>query len=185
MKAFKKAEKVGRQSWLAGVGLIDTGRTVAADKLDKLYVESNAFVADLLEKGESINTELKRKVEANVMIDDKIAALKAKLGMQSESRDIQLERLSNKVDDLIDVVAKLAQKKAAEKEAAAKAATAKPAAKKAPAKTASTEKAAAPASATKAPAKRTTTRKPAARKAPAKSTTTRARKPAQSTPKES
>lgn len=180
MKAMKKAEQVGRQSWLASVGLLETSRSVAADKLDKIYVDGNAFVNALVDKGVSIENELKQKVEAKAMIEEKIAALKAKLGMASESRDIQLERLSNKVDDLIEVVAKLAQQKAAEQAKPAakpKTTTRKPAAtapkaeaekkpaatraRKTPAKPAAKAPAtkAAPKTAAKAPAKTTRTRK--------------------------
>ena len=155
MKAVKKLENLGRQTWLASIGAYNTSWDAATDKLDKFYVDGNAFVQDLMEKGESLESNLQAKFKARTMIDEKIAALRAKLGMQSENRDQQLEKLSAKVDDLIEVVAKLAEQKAAEKTAAKTASEAKPAAK--------------------------TTRKPAARKTAAKPATKTAAKPAAKT----
>jgi len=177
MKAAKTVEQAGRKSWLASVGAYSESVEKSTEKLDKLYVDSNAFIQDLISRGESVETQLKAKFSINTkgkaMLEDKIAMLKAKLGMQSESRDIQLEKLSNKVDNLIEVVAKLAQQKAAEKTAA------KPAAK-APTKTttkATTKTAATKASAPKAKpaAKKPAATKATAAKAPAKP---RVRKPA-------
>lgn len=178
MKAVKTVEQAGRKSWLASVGAYSESLEKSTDKLDKLYVDSNAFIQDLILRGESVETQLKAKLNMNTkgkaMLEDKIAMLKAKLGMQSDSRDIQLEKLSNKVDNLIDVVAKLAQQKAAEKTAAKPAAKtpAKTTAAKATTKTAATKASAAKA---KPAAKKPAATKASAAKAPAKP---RTRKPA-------
>lgn len=162
MKAAKTIEQASRKTWLASVGAYGESVEKSTDVLDKLYVDGNAFVHDLISRGESVEAQLKAKLnvtlKGKVMLEDKIAMLKAKLGLHSDSRDIQLEKLSTKVDNLIEVVAKLAQQKAAEKSAA------KPATKtttaKAPAKPA-------------AKAASTTSAKPAAKKpAESKKTTT-------------
>ena len=154
---------MAHKTWLVGVGAYDSGREKAADKIDQLFVESSQFVNELLEKGESIETQIQEKLEARKMLKDKISALKAKLGFGNENRDQQIDMLTQRVDSLIEVVAKLAQQKAAEKKATTT--------KKAPAKKAA--KPAAKATATKATAK--TAAKPAAKttatKAPAKTAT--------------
>ena len=168
---------MAHKTWLVGVGAYDSGREKAADKIDQLFVESSQFVNELLEKGESIETQIQEKLEARKMLKDKISALKAKLGFGNENRDQQIDMLTQRVDSLIEVVAKLAQQKAAEKKAtttkkAPAKKAAKPAAKatvtKATAKTAA--KPAAKTTATKAPAKTATkpAAKAAAKKAPAK-----------------
>ena len=183
MKAAKTVEQAGRKSWLASVGAYSESVEKSTEKLDKLYVDSNAFIQDLISRGESVETQLKAKFSINtkgkVMLEDKIAMLKAKLGMQSESRDIQLEKLSNKVDNLIEVVAKLAQQKAAEKTAAKPAAktTTKTTTTTTTATIATTKTAATKASAPKAKpaAKKPAATKATAAKAPAKP---RVRKPA-------
>ena len=132
MKVVKKLETVGRQTWLAGFGAYDAGREMASEKFDRVFVNSSAFINSLLTKGESLETQLQEKLKVRNMIDEKIAALRAKLGMRSESRDQQLDNLSNKVDELIDVVAKLAHQKTVAKPAAKKAATPKKAVAKKP-----------------------------------------------------
>ena len=172
---------MAHKTWLLGVGAYDSGREKTADKIDQLFVEGSQFVNELLEKGESVETQIQAKLEARNMLKDKISALKAKLGFGNENRDQQIDMLSQRVDNLIEVVAKLAQQKAAEKKATTASATKKAPAKKAAKPTtkatatkASAKTAAKPAaktSATKAPAKtaaKTTATKAAAKKAPAK-----------------
>jgi hypothetical protein len=164
LNSVKKTVALAQKTWLAGIGAYDSGREKAANKFDQLFVDGSAFVNDLLEKGESVETQIQAKLEARKMLKDKISALKSKLGFGNENRDQQIDMLSQRVDSLIDVVAKMAQQKAAETKALAKTAT-KPAAKatvtKAPAKTAT--KPAAKATATKAPAM--TSAKPAVKAA--------------------
>ncbi|GAA0858157.1 hypothetical protein [Aliiglaciecola litoralis] len=180
MKAAKTVEQASRKSWLASVGVCGESVEKSTDALDKFYVDSNALIQDLITRGESVEAQLKAKLNINLkgkaMFEDKIAMLKAKFGLQSDSRDIQLEKLSTKVDNLIEVVAKLAQQKAAEKS------TVKPATKtttaKAPAKSAAKTASASTAKSTaKTPA---TTKKAATAKAPATPRTrkTAAKKPA-------
>lgn len=161
MKAVKKLEKLRRKAWLAGIAAYDATVDAATDKLDKIYVDGNAFVNSLVDKGASLEAELQLKLGARSMLDEKIAALRAKLGMNKESRDQQLDKLSAKLDGLIEVVAKLAQQQSAQK-TATKTSPAKPVAAKAvkaPAAKAPTAKTAV----AKAPA----AKKPAAKKAPA------------------
>lgn len=180
MKAAKSIEQASRKTWLASVGACGESMDKSTDVLDKLYVDGNAFVHDLITRGESVEAQLKDKLnitlKGKVMLEDKIAMLKAKLGLHSESREIQLEKLSTKVDNLIEVVAKLAQQKAAEKS------TAKPATKstteKSPAKSAA--KTASTTAAKPAAKKPAATKKATTAKAPAAPRKTAAKKPANS-----
>jgi hypothetical protein len=185
LNTAKKTIAMAHKTWLVGVGVYDNGRDKAADKIDQLFVEGSQFVNDLLEKGESVETQIQAKLKARKMLKDKISALKAKLGFGNENRDQQIDILNQRVDSLIDVVAKLAQQKAAEQKAPAKKAPAKKAAKpaaKATATKASAKTAAKPAvktTATKAPAK--TTAKPAAKASATKAPAKAAAKPAAKT----
>jgi hypothetical protein len=156
LNTSKKTVALAHKTWLAGLGAYDSGRQSAANKFDQLFVDGSAFVNDLLEKGESVEAQLQVKIEARKMLKDKISALRAKLSFGNDSRDQQIDNLSHRVDNLIDVVAKLAQQKAAENKATT---TVSP--KKTPAKTAS--KPIAKASTTKASAK-TVAAKPEAAK---------------------
>jgi hypothetical protein len=175
----KKTIAMAHKTWLVGVGAYDSGREKAADKIDQIFVGGSQFVNELLEKGESVETQIQAKLQARKMLKDKISALKAKFGFGNEKHDQQIDMLSQRVDSLIEVVAKLAQQKAAERKSPAKIAT-KPAVKatatKAPAKTVT--KPAAKATATKAPTKTVTKplAKATATKAPANTATKSAAK---------
>lgn len=136
---------------LAGAGVYDSAREKAADTLDQLFVSGSQLINELLEKGESVEAELYAKLEVKKMLREKIAMLKAKLGFGNNASDQQLDMLNQRVDSLIDVVAKLAQQKAAEQKTPAKA-PAKRAAKAKPAantRKAVTKAAAKPATKTK------------------------------------
>ena len=172
MKSVQKLDSVRRQAWLAGIGAVDTGRELVADKFDKIFVDSSVFINKLCAKGGSLDTQLQAKLRSRKMMEDKIAFLREKLGMRSVNRDQQLEDLSTKVDTLIDVVAKLALQKATVKPA--EKAAAKPAAKVA-AKPAAKAAAKHAAKATAKPAAKAT-EKPAA-KAAAKPAAKAAAKP--------
>lgn len=100
---------------LASVGIHDCGREIAANKLDQIFVDGSALVNDLFIRGESLEAQLQARIEVKKMFQSKITALKAKLGFGNESRDQQIDMLSQRVDSLIEVVAKLSQQKAAEK----------------------------------------------------------------------
>ena len=156
MNTAKKTESLLHKTWLAWVGACDSGREKAANKFDQLFVDGSALVNNLLEKGESVETQLQAKIKARNMLKEKISALRAKLSFGNNSRDHQIDNLSQRVDGLIDVVAKLAQQKAAENKAMTTAS-----AKKTPTKTAA--KPVAKVSAIKTSVK-TATAKPAAAK---------------------
>jgi hypothetical protein len=159
MNTAKKTVTLAHKTWLAGIGAYDSTREKAANKFDQIFVDGSALVNGLLEKGESVEIQLQAKLEARKMLQDKIAALRAKLGFGNESRDQQIESLTQRVDSLIEVVAKLAQQQAAEKKPAPtkKAPVKRATAAKAPVKTAdaatTTAKPAAKTAAKKAPAK--------------------------------
>jgi hypothetical protein len=161
LNTSKKTVALAHKTWLAGLGAYDSGRQSAANKFDQLFVDGSAFVNDLLEKGESVEAQLQAKIEARKMLKDKILALRSKLSFGNDSRDQQIDDLLQRVDNLIEVVAKLAQQKAAENKA-----TTTVSVKKTPAKTAA--KPVAKASATKASAKTAAAKPEAAKPAAAK-----------------
>ena len=149
------------KTWLAWVGACDSGREKAANKFDQLFVDGSALVNNLLEKGESVETQLQAKIKARNMLKEKISALRAKLSFGNNSRDHQIDNLSQRVDGLIDVVAKLAQQKAAENKAMTTASAKKTPAKPAVAKSAAAKPAAAKPAAAKSAAAKPAVAKPA------------------------
>ncbi len=171
MKTVKTIEKAGRQVWLAGLGVALLGREYAGKKLDEIFESGNSLISDMLSKGVDVEADIKAMLNGKVVTDDRISELREKLGLNRESREDTIEKLTAKVDALSQVVAKLAEQKAKEEKAEAAAAkkVAAPASKAAEAKATTT--------AAKPAAKRTTTRKPRATAATTARKTT-ARKPA-------
>ena len=112
MNAFKKAEKLGRQAWLASLGAYGSGWKYAVEKLDETYTKTNALMSDLVSEGEKLEAELRDKLQAKMVLDNKINALKDKLGLNDASDSERLAALDSKVEDLINAVTKLAEEPA-------------------------------------------------------------------------
>ena len=117
MKKTQSFEKIAHNGVLASVGVVDSGKDKVVQKLDQLFEESTSLFNNLLIKGESVEAQLQAKLKVGKMMDDKISAVLAKFGFGQSKRDAQLEKLSDRVDNLIDVVAKLVQQKSLEKKA--------------------------------------------------------------------
>ncbi len=115
MSTFEKAEKLGRQAWLASLGAYGTGWKYAVEKLDETYTKTNALMNELVSEGEKLEAELQQKLNAKAVVEDKISALKDKLGLNQATESARLAELDSKVDDLIAAVEKFAQKPKAKK----------------------------------------------------------------------
>lgn len=112
MTKFKKLEKVGRQAWLATIGTYAKGWELLSSKVNDKYVETNKFIDECVENGEKIESNLKEKLKSNNVLDEKIAALKVKLGVDL-SYESKLASLNEKVNALTIDVAKLISLRAA------------------------------------------------------------------------
>lgn len=141
MKTLKSIEKLGRQAWLAGLGVYGTGVKFATETFDQGYTKANALVNELISEGEKIEAELQEKLKAREVLDLKINQLKEKLGLNQSSEAEKLQQLTDKVDSLTQAVAQLVEKRLAvkalpvealpvEAKEAAKPAAKKPTAKK-------------------------------------------------------
>ncbi len=113
------AEEMARKVWLAGLGAYGKGYEEVKGRFEALSTDSNKLFAELVAKGEKIETEGKSKVEevktkvaANSEIETRIETIRAKLGMNNSEADQKIEELNAKIDALTDAVAKLAAKKA-------------------------------------------------------------------------
>lgn len=115
MKNVHSLETVTHNSLLASVGVCDSACTNVVHKLDCLLEESTAVINNLVIKGESVEAQLQKKLKVRNVMDGKIAKLFTVFGIGKSNRDEQLDRLAERVDNLIEVVAKLVQQKTAEK----------------------------------------------------------------------
>jgi len=121
MKPVENLEKMGRQAWLAGLGLYGTGLKFTVDTLDKAYVETNSTVNGLISRGQEIQTELERKIFHNELLEKNVNSLKDKLGLNTVDEDPRLVSLTEKVEALALAVSKLVEAKQSAQQAAPKA----------------------------------------------------------------
>lgn len=167
MKKLEELEKVGRQAWLATIGTYAKGWEILSGKVNETFEDTNQLINELVENGEKIETDLKAKIKSNTQLDDKILALKIKLGVD-ESFDEKVALLNKKVDQLVIAIEKLSEAKAAKLLEITEAKKESPelskkiAAKKAPAKRAAVKEVSATTEATPA-AKPTRTRRTTAK----------------------
>jgi hypothetical protein len=183
MSTKDNLENMAKNTWLAGLGSINSSKDALGKSIEAAQEKSNSIYNELMTRGE----KLQRK------IDDKKDEIQAKgkklLGIGlNDTQTEKLTQLNAAVDELTTVVAKLIEKRNAEaKKVAPKAtrkpvakvaskASAKPTAKSAPKKTVKTATKTAPKTATK------TTTKAAAKPAP-KTTAKAAPKAASATAK--
>ena len=179
-------ENLARNTWLAGLGSIDSSKEALGKSIDAAQEKSNSLYNELLSRGEEIQSKINHKK------DELQAKGKNLLGLGSEkSHEEELAKLNTKVEHLTSAVVDLIEKRnaaaheAKESEKAAPKATAKPkAAEKAEPKAAAAPKAAekaapkataAPKAAEKAEPKATAAPK-TAEKAKPKATTSAANK---------
>ena len=112
MTKLEELEKVGRQAWLATIGTYAKGWEILSGKVNETFEDTNQLINELVENGEKIEADLKAKIKSNTQLDDKILALKIKLGVE-ESFDDKMALLNKKVDQLAMAVEKLAEAKSA------------------------------------------------------------------------
>jgi|TARA_R110002167_G_scaffold73942_5_gene207217 hypothetical protein len=110
------AEVLARKVWLAGLGAYGKGFEEAKSRFETLSTDSNKMFADLVVKGEKLETEgkskfteAKTKLVAKTDLDHRVEAVRAKLGLDSSDTDAKIEELSAKIDALTAAVAKLAK----------------------------------------------------------------------------
>jgi hypothetical protein len=68
LNTAKKTVNLAHKALLAGVGAYDSGREKAASKFDQLFTDGSAYVNVLLEKGESLETQIQAKLKVRSML---------------------------------------------------------------------------------------------------------------------
>ena len=121
-KQAASAEEMARNLWLAGLGAYGKGYEEVKGRFESLSTDSNKLFAELVEKGEKIETEGKAKVEEvktkvseKAEIETRVETVRNKLGLNSSDTELKIEELNAKIDALTEAVAKLAAKPAATK----------------------------------------------------------------------
>ncbi len=105
-----EAEEFARKIWLAGLGAYGKSFDEAQGKYEKLSAEATKVFEELVVKGEALETEAKAKIKSKTNVEERVAEVRKKLGLDKQSSDEKVEELSAKIDALTDAVAKLAAK---------------------------------------------------------------------------
>ena len=111
------AQETARKVYLAGLGAYCKGFEEAKGRLESLSTDSEKMFAELVQKGESLETEGKskfkeatNKVSAKVELDKRVEAIRSTLGLDQSEADLKIEELNAKIDALTKAVNKLAAK---------------------------------------------------------------------------
>lgn len=105
-----EAEDFARKIWLAGLGAYGKGFDEAQGRYEKLSTEATKVFDELVAKGEKLETETKSKIKEKTNLDERVAEVRQKLGLDSNDTDAKVEELSAKIDALTEAVAKLSEK---------------------------------------------------------------------------
>lgn len=110
------AQQTARKVFLAGLGAYGKGFEETKGRFENLSADSNKMFAELVKKGESLEAEgkskfveAKSKVVAKADFNNRVEALRSKLGLNQSEEDLVIEELNAKIDALTEVVAKLAK----------------------------------------------------------------------------
>jgi len=112
-----QAEAMTRKVYLAGLGAYGKSFENTQSRFESLKTESNKMLTDLVAKGEELETEGKNKfaevqtkISTKADLNNRVAVLRTKLGLNKTDADQKIEALSAKIDSLTAAVAKLTSK---------------------------------------------------------------------------
>jgi poly(hydroxyalkanoate) granule-associated protein len=107
-----QTEELARNIWLAGLGAYGKGFDEAQDQYEKLTHEAGELFKELVKKGEKLESDAKNKFNEEKdsvkhKVDDRVAEVRAKLGLDNSGTEEKIEELSAKIEALTQAVAKL------------------------------------------------------------------------------
>ena len=109
---FNEAEEFARKIWLAGLGAYGKSIDEAQGRYEQLSAETQKVFEELVVKGEALETDAKGKFKQTTSeVEDRVADVRKKLGLDNDNADQKIEELSAKIDALTEAVAKLAAAK--------------------------------------------------------------------------
>lgn len=107
-----EAEEFARKIWLAGLGAYGKSIDEAQGRYEQLSADTQKVFEDLVVKGEALESDAKGKFKQTTSeVEDRVADVRKKLGLDNDNADSKVEELSAKIDALTEAVAKLAAAK--------------------------------------------------------------------------
>jgi polyhydroxyalkanoate synthesis regulator phasin len=104
------AEEFARKIWLAGLGAYGKSIDEVQSNYEKMNTEATKVFEDLGVKGDALESEAKDKFKEKANIEERVADVRKKLGLDKQSDEDKIAELSAKIDALTEVVAKLSAK---------------------------------------------------------------------------
>jgi polyhydroxyalkanoate synthesis regulator phasin len=109
---FNDAEEFARKIWLAGLGAYGKSIDEAQGRYEQLSADTQKVFEELVVKGEALESDAKGKFKQTTSeVEDRVADVRKKLGLDNDNADTKVEELSAKIDALTEAVAKLAAAK--------------------------------------------------------------------------
>jgi len=103
------AEDMARKIWLAGLGAYGKSIDSVQGQYEKVNADSNRIFNELVAKGEALESETKEKIKEKTAVEQRISDVRQKLGLDKSEQEAKLDDLHKKIDELTEVVAKLAK----------------------------------------------------------------------------
>lgn len=111
------AEVLARKVWLAGIGAYGKSFDEVQGRYEQINTEAGKVFEDLVSKGTKLEAdakvkfeEAKGKIKSTAKIEERVADVRTKLGLDKEEGEDKIAELSAKVDALTAVIAKLSAK---------------------------------------------------------------------------
>ena len=108
-ETFDTAEENASKIWLAGLGAYGKSMDTVQGQYERLNADGNRIFNELVAKGEALESETKEKIKEKTAVDQRIADVRQKLGLDKSAQENKLDELNKKIDDLTEIVAKLAK----------------------------------------------------------------------------
>ncbi|MCV2885111.1 hypothetical protein OE749_10450 [Aestuariibacter sp. AA17] len=116
MTTAKNGKSTSEEVLLAGVGACEEGREMAVKQFDNAVESGSALFSDLVQRGEKVEDDIVSRFFETTKIKTRVQNMRQFFGLDNARRERKIEALSDKVDKLIEAVAKLAEKKVKEQE---------------------------------------------------------------------
>jgi polyhydroxyalkanoate synthesis regulator phasin len=119
-------ESVAKKIWLAGLGAYGQGLDEAVEHYTKVNEKTSQLFSELVKKGTALEEVTRNKIEdvktqSSESIDQRVAAVRQKLGLGESEEEIRLNKLEAQVALLTEAVETLMNAKPGKKAAAKKA----------------------------------------------------------------
>ena len=116
MSTKQTLEKLAKNTWLAGLGSIDSSKDNLGKTIDAAQEKSSSLYSELLTRGEAIHTEINDKInQTRADIEAKGKALfgfvEKSTSSNKKSQDESIAELNEKVDALTTAVVGLIEKR--------------------------------------------------------------------------